>query len=115
VTLPVYFCVVGWLCCARAAGSIMYEYALRLARDCPGIKGVQGQAKCLLAAINALRLVEPKFAWVTRPLTPAADDDDDNSGYDADNYDDVGFSASPPKRPRALDVTDSVRHPVIQF
>jgi len=90
-----YMCVL--------AGSIMYEYALRLARDCPGLKGIQGQAKCLLAAMNALRLGDPKYAWVTRPVMPGDDDDDD----DNDDDDDGEFS-SPPKRPRGVGVTDSV-------
>jgi len=79
----------------------MYEYALRLARDCPGLKGVQGQVKCLLAAMNALRLGDPKFAWVTRPVMAADDDGDD------DDDDDVNFQ-SPPKRPCGLVVADSV-------
>jgi len=91
--------VIG--CCVFVAGSIMYEYALRLARDCPGLKGIQGQAKCLLAAMNALRLGDPKFAWVTRPVMASDDDSDED--------DDVGF-ASPPKRPCGLDVADSVSY-----
>jgi len=79
-----------------AAGSTMYEYAMRLARDSPDLKGIQGQAKCLLSAMNCLRLGDPKFAWVTRPVPSANDDDDDDD------------SASPPKRPCGLAVTDDV-------
>ena len=90
----------------------MYEYVLRLARDCPGLKGIQGQAKCLLAAINSLRLVEAKFAWVTRPVM-AADADDDDADDDVgdgnnDVDDDMEFGASPPKRPRPFSAADSV-------
>ena len=85
------------MCDMSAAGSIMYEYATRLARDCADLKGVQGQAKCLLAAMNALRLGDPKFAWVTRPVTSGDDDEDEDDD-----------SASPPKRPCGLAVADSV-------
>jgi len=84
-----------------AAGSTMYEYAMRLARDSPDLKGIQGQAKCLLAAMNCLRLGDPKFAWVTRPVPSAGDDDVDD--------DDADHSASPPKRPSILAVADDVR------
>jgi len=73
----------------------MYEYALRLARDSSDLKGIQGQAKCLLAAMNCLRLGEPKYAWVTRPVM-STDVDDDGGDYN---------NGSPPKRPA---VTDSV-------
>jgi len=82
-----------------AAGSVMYEYALRLARDCHGLKGVQGQANCLLAAMNALRLGDPNYAWVTRPVMSSDDDDDD--------FDEA---ASPPKRPCGMDLTDPVSY-----
>jgi len=77
----------------------MYQYALRLAQDCPGLKGTQGQAKCLLAAMNALRLGDPKFAWVTRPAMSADDEDEDDV---------LDECVSPPKRPCGLAVTESV-------
>jgi len=90
--------------CVSTAGSVMYQYALRLAQDSSGLKGIQGQAKCLLAAMNALRLGDPKFAWVTRPVMSAvganADDEDEDDALD--EY------ASPPKRPCGLAVTESV-------
>ena len=79
----------------------MYHYSLRLAQDCPGLKGIQGEAKCLLAAMNALRLGDPKFAWVMRPATSA--DDDDNDDNDVEDE-----CATPPKRPCGLAVTESV-------
>jgi len=79
----------------------MYQCALRLARDSPGLKGIQGQAKCLLAAMNALRLGDPKFAWVTRPAMSADDDDEDDDAVDE--------CATPPKRLCGLVVTESVR------
>lgn len=48
----------------------MYEYGLRLGREVPGLKGLQRQAKCYLAALNALRLVDPKYAWIVKPGAP---------------------------------------------
>ena len=98
-------CVCVCVCVGGAAGSMMYEYALRLAHDCPGLKGVQGQAKCLLAAMNALRLGDAKFAWVTRPVTAADDVTDDD-----DDDDDVDDSASPPKRACGRELTNSVSY-----
>eukprot|EP00058_Branchiostoma_floridae_P011934 XP_002597422.1 hypothetical protein BRAFLDRAFT_122633 [Branchiostoma floridae] len=52
----------------RKAGSTMYEYGLRLGRELPGVKSLQKQAKCYLAAINTLRLVDPKYAWIVKPV-----------------------------------------------
>ncbi|EDO48976.1 predicted protein [Nematostella vectensis] len=51
----------------RKAGNVMYEYGGRLGRELPGKSGLQKQAKCYLAAMNALRLVEPKNAWIVTP------------------------------------------------
>jgi len=68
----------------------MYEYSQRISQNCPGVKGIQGQAKCLLAAMNALRIGDPKFAWVEMPVVHSDDDDD---------VDDDIESPSPPKRP----------------
>lgn len=46
----------------------MYEYATKLGSSSLGLVGLQRQAKCLLAAINALRLGDAKFAWILKPL-----------------------------------------------
>lgn len=48
----------------------MYEYGRRLGQELPNLKGLQRQAKCYLAALNALRLVDPKYAWIVKPLAP---------------------------------------------
>ncbi|CAH1786774.1 unnamed protein product, partial [Owenia fusiformis] len=55
----------------RKAGSVMYEYGMRLGRELPGLKGLQRQAKCYLACLNALRLVDPKYAWIVKPVPRA--------------------------------------------
>ncbi|XP_058968801.2 nuclear pore complex protein Nup160 [Pocillopora verrucosa] len=52
----------------RKAGAAMYEHALRLGQEVSGLDSLQKQAKCYLAAMNSLRLVEPKNAWIVKPL-----------------------------------------------
>ena len=46
----------------------MYEQAMRLALEVPTLSGLQQQAKCYLAAINSLRLVNPDYAWIVKPV-----------------------------------------------
>ena len=45
----------------------MYECGRRLGVEVSGLKGIQRQAKCYLAALNALRLVDPNYAWIVQP------------------------------------------------
>ena len=63
----------------------MYEYGMRVGVEVPGLKGLQCQAKCLLAALNALRLVDPQYAWIVHPLSipnqsPSSRDDQPSVG-----------------------------------
>ncbi|XP_065845738.1 nuclear pore complex protein Nup160-like [Oscarella lobularis] len=51
----------------RQAAFFMCECASRLALECPGIDSLQKQAECYLAALNSLRLVNKKHAWIVRP------------------------------------------------
>ncbi|XP_055957883.1 nuclear pore complex protein Nup160 [Patella vulgata] len=53
----------------RKAGCIMYEHGMRLGREVPGLKGIQRQAQCYLATLNALRLGKPEYAWIVKPVT----------------------------------------------
>ncbi|XP_064635378.1 nuclear pore complex protein Nup160-like isoform X2 [Lineus longissimus] len=65
----------------RKAGNVMYEYGMRLGREMPGLKGLQRQAKCYLAAMNALQLVDPKYAWIVTPsIQPRTVTDDQDGG-----------------------------------
>lgn len=45
----------------------MYEHGMRLGREVPGKAGLQRQAQCYLAALNALRLVGPEYSWIIKP------------------------------------------------
>ncbi|ESO97630.1 hypothetical protein LOTGIDRAFT_228261 [Lottia gigantea] len=58
----------------RKAGCIMYEYGMRLGREVPGLKGLQRQAQCYLATLNALRLGKPEYAWIVKPVTHSKND-----------------------------------------
>lgn len=65
------YCVTNILHFLFTAGSVMYEHGMRLSRECPGKRGLQRQAQCYLAAMNALRLVDPNYAWIVKPVQPA--------------------------------------------
>ncbi|KAL5007266.1 hypothetical protein ScPMuIL_016072, partial [Solemya velum] len=52
----------------RRAGSTMYEHGMRLGREMLNLRGLQRQAQCYLAALNALRLVNPDYAWIVKPI-----------------------------------------------
>ncbi|XP_074660540.1 nuclear pore complex protein Nup160-like [Tubulanus polymorphus] len=60
----------------RKAGSVMYEYGMRLGQEVPNSKGIQSQARCYLAAMNALRLVDEKYAWIATPSNIIENDGD---------------------------------------
>lgn len=51
----------------RKASTTMYEQACRLCTEMHGLKSLQKQAKCYLASITALKLVDPKYSWIVRP------------------------------------------------
>jgi nuclear pore complex protein Nup160 len=50
----------------RQAASAIYEFSQRVAVEShsQGVGALQQQARSLLATINALKLVDPKFAWI---------------------------------------------------
>ncbi|XP_071956032.1 nuclear pore complex protein Nup160-like [Antedon mediterranea] len=52
----------------RKAGRTMYEYGMRLGQEVIGEKALQQQAKCYLAAMNSLRLVDTDYAWIVKPV-----------------------------------------------
>lgn len=53
----------------RKAASVMYEQGMRLGQETTsGPDSLHQQAKCYLACLNALRLVDPKYAWIVKPV-----------------------------------------------
>ncbi|KAL4622892.1 nuclear pore complex protein Nup160 [Arapaima gigas] len=51
----------------RKAGTVMFEYGMRLGREVRTCQGLQRQVNCYLAAMNCLRLIRPDYAWIVQP------------------------------------------------
>ena len=62
---------VQFLCVCVSAGTVMFEYGMRLGREVRTQRGLQKQVNCYLAALNCLRLIRPKYAWIVQPSTAA--------------------------------------------
>ena len=45
----------------------MYECAARLRKELSGINSLKRQERCYLACLNALKLIDRKFAWIPKP------------------------------------------------
>uniref|UniRef100_A0A4W4DVH5 Nucleoporin 160 n=1 Tax=Electrophorus electricus TaxID=8005 RepID=A0A4W4DVH5_ELEEL len=56
----------------RKAGTVMFEYSMRLGREVRTLRGLQKQVDCFLAALNCLRLIRPEYAWIVQPSSRAA-------------------------------------------
>lgn len=52
----------------RKAASAMYEHASRLAVELPGVESLERQCTCYLATLNTLRIVDPKYQWIVKPV-----------------------------------------------
>ncbi|NXF41186.1 NU160 protein, partial [Nyctibius bracteatus] len=55
----------------RKAGTVMFEYGMRLGREVRTLRGLQKQGDCFLAAVNCLRLIRPEYAWIVQPASGA--------------------------------------------
>ncbi|KAG9333464.1 hypothetical protein JZ751_011533 [Albula glossodonta] len=53
----------------RKAGTVMFEYGMRLGREVRTRQGLQKQVNCYLAAMNCLRLIRPDYAWIVQPVS----------------------------------------------
>ncbi|RVE71390.1 hypothetical protein OJAV_G00051340 [Oryzias javanicus] len=51
----------------RKAGTVMFEFGMRLGREVRTRLGLQKQVNCYLAALNCLRLIRPEYAWIVQP------------------------------------------------
>nr|XP_023673218.1 nuclear pore complex protein Nup160 [Paramormyrops kingsleyae] len=51
----------------RKAGTVMYEYGMRLGREVRTPLGLHKQVNCYLAAMNCLQLIRPHYAWIVQP------------------------------------------------
>ncbi|CAB1313483.1 unnamed protein product [Coregonus sp. 'balchen'] len=55
----------------RKAGTVMFEYGMRLGREVRTQLGLQKQVNCYLASLNCLRLIRPDYAWIVQPSSGA--------------------------------------------
>ncbi|XP_029010164.1 nuclear pore complex protein Nup160 isoform X2 [Betta splendens] len=55
----------------RKAGTVMFEFGMRLGREVRTQLGLQKQVNCYLASLNCLRLIRPEFAWIVQPVSGA--------------------------------------------
>ncbi|XP_072374893.1 nuclear pore complex protein Nup160 [Scyliorhinus torazame] len=55
----------------RKAGTVMFEYGMRLGREVRTLDGLQKQVNCYLVGINCLRQIRPEYAWIVRPAAGA--------------------------------------------
>ncbi|XP_035252589.1 nuclear pore complex protein Nup160 [Anguilla anguilla] len=53
----------------RKAGTVMFEFGMRLGREVRTLQGLQKQVNCYLAAMNCLRLIRPDYAWIVQPVS----------------------------------------------
>jgi len=54
----------------------MYEQGVRLGLEgFHGVETTERQAKCYLACLNALELVDPRFAWIAYPVMTNTEED----------------------------------------
>ena len=51
----------------RKAAHVMFECGMRLATEVFNAEGLKRQAKCYLACLNSLSLVNEKYAWIVKP------------------------------------------------
>uniref|UniRef100_A0A452QNE5 Nucleoporin 160 n=1 Tax=Ursus americanus TaxID=9643 RepID=A0A452QNE5_URSAM len=58
----------------RKAGTVMFEYGMRLGREVRTLRGLEKQGNCYLAAVNCLRLIRPEYAWIVHPASGAVYD-----------------------------------------
>ncbi|XP_069751270.1 nuclear pore complex protein Nup160 isoform X2 [Narcine bancroftii] len=55
----------------RKAGTVMFEYGMRLGQEVRSLQGLQKQVHCYLVGINCLRQTQPEYAWIVRPTSGA--------------------------------------------
>ncbi len=51
----------------RKAAHVMFECGMRLGTEMFNVAGLKRQAKCYLACLNCLNLVNDKYAWIVKP------------------------------------------------
>ncbi|XP_073515088.1 nuclear pore complex protein Nup160 isoform X1 [Phyllobates terribilis] len=55
----------------RKAGTVMFEYGMRLGREVRTLPGLQKQVNAYLACLNCLQLIRSEYAWIVQPASGA--------------------------------------------
>ncbi|XP_054999227.1 nuclear pore complex protein Nup160 [Sorex araneus] len=79
----------------RKAGTVMFEYGMRLGREVRTLRGLEKQGNCYLAALNCLRLIRPEYAWIVQPAAGAVYD---RPGASPKRNHDGEYTAAPTNR-----------------
>ncbi|KAM9352421.1 nuclear pore complex protein Nup160 [Symphorus nematophorus] len=79
----------------RKAGTVMFEFGMRLGREVRTRLGLQKQVNCYLAALNCLRLIRAEYAWIVQPASGATYE---RPGASPKRNSDGEFSPEPVKR-----------------
>ncbi|XP_056272077.1 nuclear pore complex protein Nup160 [Pseudoliparis swirei] len=79
----------------RKAGTVMFEFGMRLGREVRTQLGLQKQVNCYLAALNCLRLIRPEYAWIVQPTSGAVYE---RPGASPKRNSDGDFSSEPVRR-----------------
>ncbi|TMS01076.1 nuclear pore complex protein Nup160 [Larimichthys crocea] len=79
----------------RKAGTVMFEFGMRLGREVRTRVGLQKQVNCYLAALNCLRLIRPEYAWIVQPASGATYE---RPGASPKRNSDGEFSSEPVRR-----------------
>ncbi|KAK5615712.1 hypothetical protein CRENBAI_023015 [Crenichthys baileyi] len=87
----------------RKAGTVMFEFGMRLGREVRTRLGLQKQVNCYLAALNCLRLIRPEYAWIVQPVSGSTYE---RPGASPKRTSDGEFSAEPTAGRRQVDILE---------
>ncbi|XP_028287626.1 nuclear pore complex protein Nup160 isoform X2 [Parambassis ranga] len=79
----------------RKAGTVMFEFGMRLGREVRTLLGLQKQVNSYLAALNCLRLIRREYAWIVQPTSGATYE---RPGASPKRNSDGEFSGEPVRR-----------------
>uniref|UniRef100_A0A3B5R5G7 Nucleoporin 160 n=1 Tax=Xiphophorus maculatus TaxID=8083 RepID=A0A3B5R5G7_XIPMA len=87
----------------RKAGTVMFEFGMRLGREVRTRLGLQKQVNCYLAALNCLRLIRPEYAWIVQPVSGSTYE---RPGASPKRNSDGEFPAEPAAGRRQVDILE---------
>nr|XP_015820477.2 nuclear pore complex protein Nup160 [Nothobranchius furzeri] len=87
----------------RKAGTVMFEFGMRLGREIRTQLGLQKQVNCYLAALNCLRLIRSEYAWIVQPASGSTYE---RPGASPKRNSDGEFSAPPAAGRHRVDILE---------